>query len=233
MADLDPVLATPAEAGVVTLESVQHDEELLAYMHVGDAYLARIGYTEHSERHANLTAHIARNILKRLGYPDREAELAGVAGFMHDIGNVVSREDHGLSTAMIAKDVLLRLGMPYEEVAIVLNAVGNHEEESGIPATPVAAAVIIADKSDVHHTRVRAEPLDFDIHDRVNFAARRSFARVDPETRTITLEIDIDTTQSHVMEYFEIFLSRMQMARRAAEVLDAKFSLVINGTKLL
>ena len=118
-------------------------------------------------------------------------------------------------------------------MAIVLNAVGNHEEESGIPATPVAAAVIIADKSDVHHTRVRAEPLDFDIHDRVNFAARRSFARVDPETRTITLEIDIDTTQSHVMEYFEIFLSRMQMARRAAEVLDAKFSLVINGTKLL
>jgi hypothetical protein len=115
----------------------------------------------------------------------------------------------------------------------VLNAVGNHEEESGIPATPVAAAVIIADKSDVHHTRVRAEPVDFDIHDRVNSAARRSFARVDPETRTITLEIEIDTTESHVMEYFEIFLSRMQMARKAAEVLDAKFSLVINGTKLL
>jgi len=233
MSDPAPAPLPVTEPGQVTLETVQHDEELLAYMHVGDEYLERIGYTEHSERHGNLTAHIARNILLRLGFPERSAELAGIAGFMHDIGNVVSREDHGLSTAMIAKDALLRLGMPYQEVALVLNAVGNHEEETGFPATPVAAAVIIADKSDVHQTRVRSVPTEFDIHDRVNDAASRSFVRVDSDARIITLEIDIDTTKSGVMEYFEIFLSRMQVARKAAEVLDARFSLVINGTKLL
>ena len=153
---------------------------------------------------------------------------------MHDIGNCVSREFHGVSAAMIAKDVLYRLGMDPKEIATVMNAIGNHEEEFGMPIGPVSAAGVMADKSDVHHTRVRnPDPETFDIHDRVNHSAKRSLLRMDEETRTITLEIDIDTDQSQVMEYFEIFLSRMQMCRSAAEVLDATFSLVINDVKLL
>lgn len=219
---------------VVTLEDIQGDEELLAYIAMGDDYLGAIGYTEHGLRHANLVAHIAGNIISRLGYDERMVQIASIAGFLHDVGNCIGRVDHGISAAMLAKDALYRHGMPPREVALVMNALGNHEEEFGDPATPVAAAAIIADKSDVHHTRVRnPEPAAFDIHDRVNYAAKRSFLRVDAESRSLTLEIDIDTEQSQVMEYFEIFLSRMQMCRRAADTLDARFALEINGIKLL
>jgi metal-dependent HD superfamily phosphatase/phosphodiesterase len=218
----------------VVLEDIQDDEEILAYTAMSDDYLGHLGYTEHGLRHANLVAHIAGNILRRLGYDERLADLASISGFMHDIGNSVSREFHGVSAAMIAKDVLYRMGMDPKEIAIIMNAVGNHEEEFGTPVGPVAAAAIMADKADVHHTRVRnPDPAAFDIHDRVNHSAKRSFLRVDEATRTITLEIDIDTDTSQVMEYFEIFLSRMQMCRSAAEVLDATFSLVINENKLL
>jgi len=146
----------------------------------------------------------------------------------------VSRSDHWISAAFIARDALARLGMPYQEIATIMNAVGNHEEDASDPATPVAAACIIADKSDVHHTRVRAvDPSTFDIHDRVNYAVKRSFLRVNTDERTLTLEIDIDTSETQIMEYFEIFIERMQLCRRAAEVLDARFSLVINGVKVL
>jgi uncharacterized protein len=224
----------PAPESRVTLEVVQNDAELLAYIEMGDAYLGAIGYTEHGLRHANLTAHIASNILHRLGFDDHVAEVAGVAGFMHDIGNCVSRDSHWISAAFIARDVLARLGMPYADIATVMNAVGNHEEDASDPATPAAAAVVLADKADVHHTRVRnPDPLAYDIHDRVNYASKRSFLRVDSESRMLTLEIEIDTTEIRLMEYFEIFLERMQLCRRAAAVLDAEFSLVINGTKLL
>lgn len=218
----------------VVLEDIQDDEEILAYIAMSDDYLGHLGYTEHGLRHANLVAHIAGNILRRLGYDERLADLAAISGFLHDIGNSVSREFHGVSAAMIAKDVLYRMEMDPKEIAVVMNAVGNHEEEFGVPVSPVAAAAIMADKSDVHHTRVRnTDPETFDIHDRVNYAAKRSFLRVDEETRTATLELDIDTEVSQVMEYFEIFLSRMQMCRAAAQALDATFSLVINDTKLL
>jgi metal-dependent HD superfamily phosphatase/phosphodiesterase len=223
-----------APVQLVTLETVQADEGVLAYMEMGDEYLGSIGYTEHGLRHGNLVAHIAGNVLSRLGYPERDAELASIAGFMHDIGNCISREFHGVSSALLAKSALWRLGMDPKEIARVMNALGNHEEEFGAPVNPIGCAVIIGDKSDVHHTRVRnPEPVAFDIHDRVNYAARRSFLRVDGEKRLITLEIDIDTEISQVMEYFEIFLSRMQMARKAATVLDSEFSLVINGIRLL
>jgi metal-dependent HD superfamily phosphatase/phosphodiesterase len=226
-------MATAAQS-LVTLERLQDDPWVLAYIEHGNEYLGRIGYTEHGLRHANLVAHIAGNVLRRLGYSDRMAELASMAGFMHDMGNTVGREVHGVSAALLAQGRLEALGMDPHEAVLIMNALGNHEEEFGRPASEIAAATILADKSDVHHTRVRANPEDFDIHDRVNFAAKRSFLRVDPETRTITLEIEIDTSgTTQVMEYFEIFLSRMQMARSAAEVLDAHFSLVINGSRLL
>jgi hypothetical protein len=221
-------------AGLVTLDDVQAHPAILAYLEMGDSYLGGLGYTEHGVRHANLTAHIAGNLLRRLGFDDRDAELASIAGFCHDIGNCISREFHGVSAALLAKDVLRELGMEPRELASVMNALGNHEEEFGAPVTPVGAAAIMADKADVHHTRVRnPDPATFDIHDRVNYAAKRSFLRVDSETRLVMLEIDIDTSVSQVMEYFEIFLSRMQMCRKAAGVLDATFGLVINETRLL
>ncbi len=233
-AAVEQIAAAASTEPVVNLQMVQGDAELLAYMQMGDDYLGVIGYTEHGLRHANLSAHIAGNVLRRLGYDDRTAELAAISGFCHDIGNCVSRSNHWISAALIARDALARLGMPYHEIATVMNAVGNHEEDASDPATPVAAACILADKSDVHHTRVRTiDPALFDIHDRVNYAAKRSFLRVDSEQRTLTLEIDIDTSEIQIMEYFEIFLERMQLSRRAAEVLDASFSLVINGVKLL
>lgn len=223
----------PDAGGLVTLDDIQNDPTVVAFIEMGNAYLGTLGYTEHGLRHASLTSHIAGNLMHRLGFSDRDAELASIAGFLHDIGNCISREFHGVTAALLAKDPLVAHGIEPQELAIVMNAVGNHEEEIGSPATPVGAAVIMADKADVHHTRVRAEPDQFDIHDRVNYAAKRSFLRVDSETRVVTLEIEIDTGVSQVMEYFEIFLSRMQMCRKAAEVLGATFSLVINGTQLL
>ncbi|HSK47816.1 MAG TPA: phosphohydrolase [Coriobacteriia bacterium] len=233
-AAIEEVAAAASTTPVVRLTDVQTDPELLAYMQMGDDYLGVIGYTEHGLRHANLTAHISGNILRRLGYDERISELGAIAGFCHDIGNCVSRSDHWISAAFIARAALSRLGMPYHEIATVMNAVGNHEEDASDPATPVAAACILADKSDVHHTRVREmDRSKFDIHDRVNYAVKRSFLRVNSDERTLTLEIDIDTSETQIMEYFEIFIERMQLCRRAAEVLDAKFSLVINGVKLL
>ena len=213
---------------------VERDPELLAYLQMGDDYLGAIGYTEHGMRHANLTAHIAGNILRRLGYDERVAEVASIAGFIHDIGNCVSRSDHWISSAFIARGALTRLGMDYPEVATVMNAVGNHEEDASDPANAAAAAVVIADKADVHSTRVREmDAASYDIHDRVNHAAKRSFLRVDSDARVLTLEVDIDTNEIQIVDYFEIFLERMQLCRRAATVLDARFSLVINGTRLL
>jgi metal-dependent HD superfamily phosphatase/phosphodiesterase len=218
----------------VTLDDVSADPHITAYIEVADEYLGAIGYTEHGFRHANLVAHISGNILRRLGYDERTAELGEIAGFMHDVGNCVGREFHGVTSAMLAKSALRHHDMDPREIAHVMNALGQHEEEFGTPANPIGAATIIADKADVHHTRVRnPDPAQFDIHDRVNYAAKRSFLRVDGEKRTLTLEIDIDTETSQVMEYFEIFLSRMQMCRSAAEVLGATFELVINGTRLL
>jgi len=218
----------------VTLEQVRKDPETKAFVKKADENLEKLGYTEHSTRHAGLVAHIAENILLRLGHPKREAELAAIAGFLHDIGNVVTRLDHGIASALIAREILVQLGMPVEEYTEVMAAVGNHEEEYGEPVSAVAAALILGDKSDVHKSRVRnLDPTTFDIHDRVNFASQKSFVAVNAESRTITLLLEIDTNVSQVMEYFEIFLSRMVMCRRAASFLGCDFNLVINGTRLL
>jgi len=218
----------------VTMEEVQKDPEVRALMRRAAEQMDILGYTEHGERHASLVGNIARNILLRLGYSQRTAELAAIAGYLHDIGNVVHRDNHAHSSAMIAWDILRRMGMDIEEISLIMGAVGNHEEERGDPVSAVSAAVIIADKADVHRSRVQnPDPLSFDIHDRVNYAAKRSFVRVDPKERTITLEVEIDTQISQVMEYFEIFMERMIIARRAARFLDCEFHLIINGTRIM
>jgi uncharacterized protein len=169
-----------------------------------------------------------------LNYPERTAELAAIAGYLHDTGNLLHRVGHPMSGAMLALIELRQMGMDPAELAIIMGAIGNHEEDAGDPVSEVSAAIILADKSDVHRSRVRnPNTLAFDIHDRVNYAAQRSFVRVDNDHKTISLNVDIDTSISQVMEYFEIFLSRMLISRRAANFLGCNFELVINKVKLL
>lgn len=218
---------------LLSIEEIQQEPLLAAFITSADKAMAGLGYTEHGFRHANLTARIAFNVLSRLGMEGRPAGLACIAGYLHDIGNMVARDTHGQVGALLAYDAL-KDRMQTADLALIMGAIGNHEEEGGESVSAVSAAVILADKSDVHRSRVRkAAQLDFDIHDRVNYAAEQSFLRVDSGARTITLELTIDTEISHVMEYFEIFLHRMIMCRRAAEQLDCQFKLRINGASLL
>jgi len=227
----EPPRAT--ETPLISLEEIQQDRLFSTFIASADRVMEALGYTEHGFRHANLAGRIAFNVLSRLGMEGRLANLACIGGYLHDIGNMVARENHGQTGALLVYDVL-KERMPSADLALVMGAVGNHEEEGGEAVSAVAAAVILADKSDVHRSRVRkAAQLDFDIHDRVNYAAEQSFLRVDSSARTITLELTIDTAISHVMEYFEIFLHRMMMCRRAAQKLECQFKLTINGATLL
>ncbi len=220
-------------AASVGLEDIQRDDTISAYIAQADRVMEGLGFTEHGFRHATLTGRIAFNVLSRLDHDDATCGLAAVGGYLHDIGNAISRWGHGQTGAVLVHQ-LLSARMTPTELGVLMGAVGGHEEEFGMTAGTVAAAVILADKSDVHRSRVRkAAQIDFDIHDRVNYAAEQSFLRVDSAARTITLELTIDTTISHVMEYFEIFLGRMVMCRRAAEQLECTFQLEINGNKLL
>ncbi|HVC33105.1 MAG TPA: HD domain-containing protein [Chloroflexota bacterium] len=215
-------------------EDIRSNRTIHQLIKVADDHLGAQGYTEHGQRHASLVSHIAENVLARLGYDPRTAELAAIAGYLHDIGNVVNRPDHATAGATMALSLLLGLGMDPAEAAIVAGAVGNHEERLGEPVSAVSAAVIVADKSDVHRTRVRnPNPAAFDIHDRVNDASQHSFVRIDGERRTIALELTIDTTKASVVDYFEIFLSRMLFIRKAAQFLGCGFQLFINKTQLL
>ena len=218
----------------VSLADVAEHPRTKAYIKQADANLAAMGFTEHGFRHIGLVSSIARNILERLGYDDRLAELAAIAGYVHDLGNCVGRVNHGAAGALLVEPILRDLGMSPEEIALILSAVGNHEEEVGEPVNEVAAALILADKSDVHRTRVRNTDIPtFDIHDRVNYAVIKSFLDVDDEARRITLRITIETENTSIMEYFEIFLERMLMCRRAAAYLGCEFKLMINETLLL
>lgn len=218
----------------VTIKDIKENEEVQTYIKLGNDNLGVMGFTEHGFRHANLVSHIAENILKRLNYPERQQQLAAIAGYMHDIGNVISRYDHGQSGALITWKILDKMKMPPEEIATIASAIGNHEEQYGRAINAVAAALILADKSDVHRTRVRNRDIaKFDIHDRVNYAVEHSFVDVNEEKRIITLNLTIDLDICPVMEYFEIFLTRMIMCRRAAEFLKTKFELIINNAKLL
>jgi metal-dependent HD superfamily phosphatase/phosphodiesterase len=233
-AALDPDLPSEAIADVasITLEQVQTDPELSLYIASADRVMAAMGYTEHGFRHANLVAKIAFQVLHRLGATEREAVLACVAGYLHDVGNALARDTHGQTGAILVHHVL-RERVEGQDLMPILAAIANHEEAEGTAVSPISAAVILADKSDVHRSRVRKSgQVDHDIHDRVNYAVEQSFLRVDSSARTVGLELTIDTSISQVMEYFEIFLGRMQLCRIAAECLDARFRLVINGQEL-
>jgi len=217
----------------LTFEYVRENPRVRLYVKMADAALEQIGYTEHGERHVSLVAHIAYNTLKRLGYPEREAELAAIAGYLHDVGNVVNREQHAQTGAVIAMQLLQQMGMEDLETVRIMGAIGNHHEDDGAAISPVAAAVILGDKSDVHRTRVRnPEMIKFDIHDRVNYAVEKSFLNVDESRKEITLELTIDTGISQVMEYFEIFMTRMVACRKAARFLGTSFGLKVSGNRL-
>lgn len=224
--------ATSAAVTGLTLASVQADPDFTALIEAADRVMEGLGYTEHGLRHANLTARIAYNVMSRMGFTDHDATLASVAGYLHDVGNMVSREMHGQTGALLVYHAL-EGQVPPEDLATVVAAVANHEEPHGASISPAAAAVILADKSDVHRTRVRRpETAERDIHDRVNLAAEQSFLRVDSDAKTVTLELTIDPEISTPMDYFEIFLGRMQMCRRAADTLGGRFRLTINGAAL-
>jgi metal-dependent HD superfamily phosphatase/phosphodiesterase len=226
---------TEAKRQGPTLEQVKADVRVKTYIRSANAQTGAIGYTEHGERHANTSADGARFILKSLGHEARRCEIAAVAAYLHDIGNVVTREKHGQTGALIAKDILEDLGFDVEEIATMMGAIANHEEsEGGLPVSAVSAAVIIADKSDVHRSRVRnPKTTAFDIHDRVNYAATNAEVKVSRKEKLITLELQVDTEVAPIMEYFEIFLPRMMLSRRAAEFLHCSFALVINQVRLL
>lgn len=216
------------------LARVRDDRMVGAFIDAADQFLDAQGYTEHGRRHAALVGHIAFNVLTHLGHDRRTAELAAVAGYLHDVGNVVTRSNHGISSAFVAFHLLRELDVPPSEIAHVMSAVGNHEEHYGESVSEIGAAVILADKSDVHRSRVRKNAsIEMDIHDRVNYAVESSFLRVDPLAHTITLELAIDTQISQVLEYFEIFLERMVMCRRAARTLRCQFKITVNDVDVL
>ena len=219
---------------MVTIDDVKENKTVVELIDKADEVLGVIGYTEHGQRHSSLAANIAYNIMTRLGKGEKRAQLAAIAGYMHDIGNLINRDYHAQTASVMAFHILSEMGMDTADVAEVVAAIGNHDERDGYPISDISAAVILADKSDVHRSRVRnTEMLKIDIHDRVNYAAESSFLRIDDEKKIASLEIKIDTSISQVMEYFEIFLSRMLVCKRAAEHLDLKFALVINDNKLL
>ena len=218
----------------VTYEMVRHSAEINTYIQQADASLIALGYTEHSFAHVTRCATVASHLLEQLGADERQVELARIAGYMHDIGNLVNRVDHAQSGAVMAFRILDNLGMEADEIATVCSAIGNHDEATAYPVNPVAAALILADKTDVRRSLVRGrDTIRFDIHDRVNWAVERSDLELDKEQKTLTLRIQLDTAVCPVMDYFEIFLERMLLCRKAAEFFQLSFRLEVNGQTLL
>ena len=219
---------------MITYESLKHNEEIRTYIRRADESLKALGFTEHSFAHVTRVSETAAEILTALGYDAHEIELTKIAGYLHDIGNLVNRVDHSQSGALMAFRILDHMGMPPEDIATVVTAIGNHDEGTGVPVNGVAAALILADKSDVRRTRVRnADFATFDIHDRVNYSVTSSDLVLDTDKKTVTLTLDIDTDVASVMSYFEIFLGRMVMCRKAADKLGLQFKLNINGQMLI
>ena len=216
----------------ITFEDVRKNQAINAYIQKADESLIALGYTEHSFPHVLKVANTASQILTELGYSPREAELAKIAGYLHDIGNIVNRIEHAQSGAVMAFRILDNMGVEAEDIATIVTAIGNHDESTAFPVNSVAAALILADKTDVRRTRVRRQPLEqFDIHDRVNFSVTHSQVMI--EKTAITLDITIETEICDVLEYFEIFMERMLLCRCAAEQLKVAFHLIVNGQKMM
>lgn len=219
---------------LVTFQMVKADPEVRAYTAQAHEMLAAIGFTEHGVRHVGLVAHRAMRLMEAMGAPQRRRELAGIAALLHDIGNLINRHGHGQSSALLSHAILTRMGMDPLEIGVVMAAIGNHEEEIGNPVSDVAAALILADKSDVHRSRVHNRDLaTFDIHDRVNYSVTHSDLQMDAQQQVIRLALQVDTEIIALMEYFEIFLTRMLMCRRAAQFFGCRFELMMNEARLL
>ncbi|MDR3729605.1 MAG: HD domain-containing protein [Oscillospiraceae bacterium] len=219
---------------MLSYEELRQDAEIRTYIERADESLAALGYTEHSFAHVTRVSETAGYILRTLGYPDREVELARIAGYLHDIGNLVNRVDHSQSGAVMAFRLLDHRNCAPEDIATIVTAIGNHDEGTGVPVNAVAAALILADKSDVRSSRVRnPDPQHFDIHDRVNYSVKKSVLKINEEHTLIKLKLSVDTHVSSVMDYFEIFLQRMILCRKAADKLGLQFRLLINEQQLM
>ena len=218
----------------VTFEQIKQDPDIRTYIKKADESLIALGFTEHSFAHVGLVAENSRYILETLGYPAREVELAQIAGYLHDIGNLVNRIDHSQSGAVMAFRILDHMHLPAQEIAEIVTAIGNHDEGTGMPVNAVAAALILADKSDVRRSRVRNPDMaSFDIHDRVNYSVKKSVLKINEEHTLIKLKLSVDTKYGSVMDYFEIFMGRMLLCRKAAEKLGLQFKLMINEQQLI
>ena len=218
----------------MTYEEIRQNEAVNTYIRQADAALATLGFTEHSFAHVTLVAEKAGYILQTLGYPERTVELAKIAGYLHDIGNLINRVDHSQSGAIMAFRILDHLKFAPEEIAVIVSAIGNHDEGTGVPVSPVAAALILADKSDVRRNRVHnTDPSTFDIHDRVNYSVTKAELKINEAHTLIKLKLTVDTHFSSVMDYFEIFMQRMLLCRKAAETLGLQFKLMINEQQLM
>lgn len=219
---------------MVTYKDVKQNRAIKIYIEKADETLSALGYTEHSFAHVGLVSERAEYILRELNYPERTIELVKIAAWLHDIGNLINREDHSQSGAVMAFRILDHMLMDPTELAAVVSAIGNHDEGNGVPVDPMAAALILADKSDVRRSRVRNRDIkNFDTHDRVNYSVEQSSLTINNEHTSITLELVVDTQYCSVMDYFEIFLKRMILCRKAAARLNLEFKLIINGQQLV
>ncbi|HIU71305.1 MAG TPA: HD domain-containing protein [Candidatus Galloscillospira excrementipullorum] len=219
---------------MITFSEIKNSEEIRTYIALADESLVALGFTEHSFAHVTHVAETVKYLLETLGYSEREVELGQIAGYLHDIGNLINRVDHSQSGAMMAFRILKDMGAQPEDIATIVTAIGNHDEGTGVPVNPIAAALILADKSDVRRSRVRnPEFSQFDIHDRVNYSVRKSVLKINEEHTIVKLKLLIDTKYGSVMDYFEIFLNRMILCRKAAERLGLSFKLIINEQQLI
>ncbi len=218
---------------IITISDVRSNPKVIKLIEGANEVLRAMGYTEHSQRHIKIVSSITKYVLENLGVSEREVELGQIAGYLHDIGNSVNRVHHPSTGGAMAFQILTEMGMPIEEIIPIIGAIGNHEQTVGEPVSAISAALILADKSDVHYSRVQNPIMEtFDVHDRVNYAAQKSRLIMDNTRKTVELQIEIDSTYASVMEYFEIFMSRMIMCRKSANFIGYKFSLYINGTYL-
>lgn len=219
---------------MLTYEEVIRNKAIRTYIIRADESLTALGYTEHSFAHVMHVAEMAGYILQTLGFDERTVELARIAGYLHDIGNLVNRKDHSQSGAVMTWSILNDMGCDPAEIATIVTAIGNHDEGTGVPVNPVAAALILADKADVRRSRVRNKDISrFDIHDRVNYSVQKATLNINPEKTNVILNLTIDTQYGSVMNYFEIFMGRMVLCRKAAETLGLQFKLVMNDQQLI